>query len=181
MTVKELMEITGLSRKTITEKVKLFFPDIVNNGKAIELNETQAIQVMDDLRKKGFITPAKNSQVPTQNSQDNKSLISEIVKDTLSAIMPVMMETFKSIYRENNQPVQQKIELLPALEYMTCLAYARSIGMAGLTNAQLSSWGKSCSTVSREMGIEIRKIESEKYGPIGSYRVDVLKTVIRGK
>jgi hypothetical protein len=51
MTVKDLMGITKLSRRTITDKIKSFYPEKVVPGIAIDLNEEQSIKVMEDLRR----------------------------------------------------------------------------------------------------------------------------------
>lgn len=68
MTIKEIMELTGLSRDTIRREINRTFPGLSKKGKTTKLDEKQAIEIVGNLKKSGFITPAQNKQVPTQNA-----------------------------------------------------------------------------------------------------------------
>jgi hypothetical protein len=55
MTLKDMAITAKVSRDTVERTVRRLFPDLMGKGKATHLNEHQAVAVMADLRKQGFI------------------------------------------------------------------------------------------------------------------------------
>lgn len=70
MTIKELAEIAGVSKDTIIRKVKELFPGKIQPKKRTILNQKDAIHLMAEIRKKGFVEPMQNASDLTQNASD---------------------------------------------------------------------------------------------------------------
>ena len=64
---KEIAEAAGVTSETVRVKGKELFPERFVNGRKTEFNQKEAISIMSELRKKGFIQPTENLEVPTGN------------------------------------------------------------------------------------------------------------------
>ena len=63
MTLKEMACTAQVSRDTVERTVRRLFPEIMGQGKATHLNEHQAVGVMADLRKQGFVELPQSAEV----------------------------------------------------------------------------------------------------------------------
>lgn len=169
MTVKELMGITHLSRKTITEKIKDFYPELVENGKTINLSECQAITVMEDLRKKGFITPAQNAQVPAKNAQVDTEIAE--LKSMVGSLVQAVQAMLTAV---------QKATSLMEPEYYEVLGYSLKKGLK-LSDWEISLCGKLAKRMSVELGFEVRQNPHPRWGTVGCYHVTVLDEVFAAR
>jgi hypothetical protein len=73
MTVKDICIVTGLSERTVRDKIKELYPERCVKGKATFLNQGQAEKVVGELRKKGFISKhEENSQVISKHEENSQ-------------------------------------------------------------------------------------------------------------
>jgi hypothetical protein len=80
MTAKQIAEVAGVSVETVQKKVKELFPEIVKKGKQTNLTEPEAVNIMAELRKQGFVTPRKNDDVVTRSelAEFGRAIVSEM-------------------------------------------------------------------------------------------------------
>jgi hypothetical protein len=83
MTVRQMAEVSGLSTETVRAKAKEMYPDKFINGKKTVFSQQEAIPIMSELRKKGFIQPTEYLEVPTENLEV-KSLNVRIIRKTIA-------------------------------------------------------------------------------------------------
>lgn len=67
MTTKQIAEIAGVSSKTVTRTAKEKGIGIIRPSVETIFTEAEAIQIMAELRKKGFVQPRQNVEQPRQN------------------------------------------------------------------------------------------------------------------
>lgn len=111
MTSKEIAEVAGVHRSTVIRKIKEIFPEKIKNGKVTKLEQDEAIRVVSDLRKSGFVQPMQNAQVPTQNAEVEKRL------DRLEAILEKALTIMTALLQ--NTPRSKKIALPMLVDKMT--------------------------------------------------------------
>ena len=166
MTTKEVAAVAGVSSRTVTRTAKENGIGVVRSGVETVFTELEAVQLMAELRKKGFIEPRQNVTVPRQNDE-------LITRNDLAAfgaaIVSEMMKQFLPLI-QNRQPVM--IEQ----DYYAINGYANKIGHR-LAFSDALAIGRLAGKLSRERGFEIRKVDDERYGQVNSYHVDILKEV----
>lgn len=166
MTTKEIAAVARVSSRTVTRTAKENGIGVVKPGVETIFTELEAVQLMAELRKKGFVEPRQNVPAPRQNDE-------LITRNDLaafgSAIVSEMMKQFLPLI-QNRQPVM--IEQ----DYYAINGYANKIGQRiGFSDAL--AIGRLAGKLSRERGFEIRKVDDERYGQVNSYHVDILKEV----
>lgn len=117
MTVREIAEIAGVGIDTVIRKGKELYPGKFENGKKTVFNQKESIHIMGEIRKKGFIQPSQNAEVPSQNAEVTGSLsprdldlISAIVSRTVAMTIQQLDVRLQKI--ENR--VEERQSLLPA-------------------------------------------------------------------
>lgn len=95
MTTKEIAEAAGVSAETVRAKGKELFPDRLVNGRRTEFNQKEAISIMAELRKKGFVQPTENMGGPTENRElvtrgDLAAFGVAIVSEMMKQFMPML-------------------------------------------------------------------------------------------
>lgn len=120
MSTKDIMELTGLSRYTVTECIKKYFPEKVHNGKLTKIDKNEAMIVVDSLRKTGFIAPAENMQVATEIMQvasQNKKVQSNNASDLqhLFADMLMSVKALADTVRLQSETYNQRISKIESI------------------------------------------------------------------
>ena len=69
MTTKELSEVSGVSVDTIVRTAKEYYPSRFSQGKRVVFTKDEAITIMGQLRKKGFVELPQNTEVLPQNTE----------------------------------------------------------------------------------------------------------------
>lgn len=164
------MNLTGLGRITITTKIKAFFPEIVKNGKRIELTEDQAIKIVEDLRKKGFVQPVNNQQVPVNNQQ--VQIISQILEPILKQQSEFNLKLLQEIKQITNQPKQ--IEYKQAHIYYTIEQYANKFGLE-LSESNKIKIGKMAAKKTIQAKQSYSIIPDDNFEKVGKYPENILK------
>lgn len=95
MTTKEIAEAAGVSTDTVSRKIKELFPDRVESRKRTELNQSQAIKVMAEIRKVNFVQPQYASELP-QSASDARIDRLEAITEKLLLSMGNMMLAIQS-------------------------------------------------------------------------------------
>lgn len=72
MTVHEIAETAGVHPDTVRRAIKERYPDKQQNGKQTHLGYHEAIAIVGDIRKKGYILPSQNTELPSQNAKAGK-------------------------------------------------------------------------------------------------------------
>jgi len=169
MTVREIAEIAGVSVQTVRRTAELNVGYVFEKGKKADFSEKESIEIMRELKKKGFIQPVQNGQEPVQNGQvitrsDLAAFGVTIVSEVMKQFLPLLQ----------NQPKQ--IEF--AQDYYTIKGYASKLGQQILFSEALNL-GRLAGKISREKGLEIRKVDDERFGLVNSYSVKVLEEVFQ--
>jgi hypothetical protein len=61
-----MAEVAGVSPETVRAKAKEMYPDKFMKGKKTVFNQQEAIPIMAELRKRGFVQPTENLEVVTR-------------------------------------------------------------------------------------------------------------------
>ena len=169
MTTKEIAEIAGVSAETVRAKTREIFPEKIKNGKRTVFLQKEAVTIMAELRKKGFVQATENLEVPTENFEvvtrsDLAAFGASIVSEIMKQFLPILQ----------NQPKQ--IDFVQ--DYYSIKGYASKLGQQILFSEALNL-GRLAGKLSREKGLEIRKVDDEQYGQVNSYSVKVLEEVFQ--
>lgn len=127
MTIKEMAAVAGVSTETVRGKAKELYPDKFENGKKTELNHGQAVAVMYELRKKGFVQPTENLEVPTEHlevasSPSNLDKLGAMVANLsiqmskAMEVMAVQQNQMAMMLAGNHLPDAKKMIPAPALD-----------------------------------------------------------------
>lgn len=108
MTIREMAEVAGVSPETVRAKAKEMYPDKFMKGKKTVFNQQEAIPIMAELRKRGFVQPTENLEVVTR--ADLMAMVVPFVAETIKQLIPVI----QSISQGRNE-TDQLAELKPAL------------------------------------------------------------------
>lgn len=147
------------------------YPEKLITGKRTVLNKDQAIKIVSDLRTKGFIQPTKNLQKPTENLQVN--IIKKIIQPILQAQNEFNLKLLQEI-REIKEKSVKQIEYKQ--DYYSILGYC-NLKQREIKFSEAIRFGRECVKLSKEKGIEIRKIPDERFGQVNSYRLDILEEI----
>ena len=172
MTIKQIAEVSGCNRKTVERKINELYPAKMQKGKATRLNQKEAIAVMSELRKKGFVQPSQNVEVPSQNVEVRNSIMIETLNNIVKQNQEFMLAMFEKL---NNQPKQ--IEAVKE-DYFTIKAYCIRKGIQ-VTRSYASALGKQASKLSREQNFEIRLEDDSQFGYVNSYSIDILDQLVK--
>jgi len=98
MTTKEIAEAAGVTPETVRVKGKELFPERFVNGRKTEFNQKEAVSIMSELRKKGFIQPTENLEVPTENLEvvtrgDLAAFGAAIVSEMMKQFLPLIQNS----------------------------------------------------------------------------------------
>jgi hypothetical protein len=72
MIVHEIAETAGVTPETVKNAIRAKWPEKMKKGKITHLGYHEAIEIMGDIRKKGFIAPANNLHALTNNLHAEK-------------------------------------------------------------------------------------------------------------
>ena len=169
MTVKEIAGAAGVSIDTVSRKVKDLFPEIVEGRKRTVLNQSQALKVMGEIRKLNYVQPQIASDLPQIASDQRIDRLENMVEKLCLAVATIPQTIQALVY---NQP--KIIEFVQ--DYYSIKGYASKLGQQILFSDALTL-GRLASRLSRERGIEIRKVDDESYGKVNSYNIEILKEV----
>jgi len=86
MTINDMALVAGVSSETVRAKGKEMFPDKFMKGKKTVFTQEEAIPIMAELRKKGFVQPTENLEVARR--EDLAALIGPIVAETIKQLLP---------------------------------------------------------------------------------------------
>jgi len=169
MTTKEIAEIAGVSVQTVRRTAELNVGYVFEKGKKADFSEKESIEIMRELKKKGFIQPVQNGQVPDQNGQ-------AITRSDLAAfgatIVSEVMKQFLPLLQNQNKQIDF------VQDYYSIKGYASKLGQQ-ITFSEALNLGRIAGKVSREKNIEIRKVDDERFGIVNSYSVKVLEEVFQ--
>ena len=170
MTIKEISELTGLSYGTIRKKIKDLYPNIIKNGKKTYLKKEETINVVAELRKKGFIQPTENLEVAPKNSEvaPKNSEVDRL--DRLESLVEKLIEIIPKMINNNVKQIEIR------QDYYSILGYCRMKNIE-LSFSDAIHYGKEATRISKEKNIDIRKISDERFGFVNSYSVNVLEKV----
>lgn len=91
MTAQEMAEVAGVSKKTVLRTAKVHGIGCILPGKETVFSELEAVKIMAEMRKKGFIEPRQNVSLPGQNVEVlTKHDIAEIVAETVKQLLPLI-------------------------------------------------------------------------------------------
>lgn len=167
MTTREIAELSGVSVQTVRRTAENDVGYVFEKGKKAVFTEKESIEIMKYLRKRGFVQHVQNGQVPVQNGQAvTRSELAEFGKS-------IVAEMFKQIIPLISNQVKQ-IDIKQ--DYFSIKGYASKNGIH-LAFSDALKLGREAAKISREREIEIRKVDDEQFGQVGSYHIDILREV----
>lgn len=169
MTTREIAEIAGVSVQTVRRTAESNVGYVFEAGKKAVFSEKESIEIMRELKKKGFIQPVQNGQAPVQNGDvvtrsDLAAFGTAIVSEMMKQFLPII------------QGQQKQIEFIQ--DYYSIKGYASKLGQQ-IHFSDALTLGRLAGKLSRERGIEIRKVDDESYGRVNSYNIEILKEVFQ--
>lgn len=110
MTAQDMATVAGVSKKTVLRTAKMHGIGIVIPGRETTFTELEAVKLMGELRKKGFVEPRQNVPQERQNvsQSDLVALIGPIVAETIKQLLPIIRG-----YEITGRPEQTKNALPP--------------------------------------------------------------------
>lgn len=167
MTTKQIAEVAGVSPDTALRKIKELYPEKVRNGRPVSLVQHEAVAVMAELRKIGFVAP-QNAEVAPQNAKvvthaDLAMFAKALIGEMMREIIPLVA-----------QPRQ--IDFVQ--DYFTIKGYANKLGIS-INYSDAIGIGRAAAKLSAERHAEIRKADDERFGQVNSYHVSVLREVFQ--
>jgi hypothetical protein len=169
MTTKDIAAVARVSARTVTRTAKENGIGVIKPGVETVFTELESVQLMAELRKKGFVEPRQNVQQPRQN--DELVTKSDLVAFG-SAIVSEMMKQFIPLIQSQTKQIDFK------QDYFSIKGYASKLGQQ-IAFSEALSLGRIASKISRERMIEIRKIEDEAFGSVNSYHISVLEEIFQ--
>jgi len=173
MTVKEMSQLFNVSEETVKRSIRDTYPDKMQNGKRTVLTKDEAILIGENIRKKGYIQPTQNVQLPTQNEQVDRIDRIENMLNKLISVIATQVETTNKLLESTNQ---KQLEIIQ--DYYTIKGYASKLKVQ-LVYSEALKLGREAAKMSREKGIEIQKIPDANYDFVNSYHVSVLEEIFR--
>jgi hypothetical protein len=170
MTTREIADAAGVSGETVRRAAKNLFPDKIENGKTSRFSKEEAICIMRDIRLLNFVEVAKDMTSTNMEVSSKNVEVSRI--DRLESMVEKLLGAVAVIVQANAMPKQIAFEQ----DYMSIQAYATTHNIK-LAFSEALAIGKNAAKLSREKGVEIRKVTDERFGFVGSYSVDILKEV----
>ena len=113
MTIKQMAEVSGVSAETVRTKGKELYPERFKNGKKTIFNQIEAINIMAELRKRGFIKPTENIELPTENMELGNNDLDKAFKLAIIALTR-NTENLDKRMTVIEQKIEQRKALLPA-------------------------------------------------------------------
>jgi len=120
MTIKEIMELTGLSKSTVTRGIKDIYPFSIEKGKKTNLTKQESKIVIMNLKKRGIFKdnqnesePVQNESVLIQNEPDKFMLAIESMNNLASAIFAQVKNQDSRIAVLEGK-FQKRIDALPS-------------------------------------------------------------------
>ncbi len=172
MTTREIADAAGISSERVRIKAREMFPTKFAKGKKTDFDERESFAIMAELRKKNFVQPPRDKEVPPQN----KEVPDYVTRADLAEFgRALVQEMFKQM-----TPLLVAPRAIPQIEqdYFTIRAYAARNGER-VTVSEARILGKEASLLSREAGLEIRQADDETYGYVNAYHVSVLERAFR--
>ena len=200
MTAKELAEFTGKNKSTVgrwlkkacckMQSISCKMQQATSDKPAdYSLEEVEVILNNSSMSKYEIsilmqnargISPAKDISQVNNTSQyvtktELKELMTEMTKSFATTLANMIPEIVKqTVIAVNKHPLQ--IEQ----DYYSILGYCNKNNLP-ITTSEAIRLGKLATRLSRKKGLEIRRVDDERYGSVGSYHISVLDEVIAEK
>jgi hypothetical protein len=69
VTAKQIAEAAGVSERTVQRTAMRLMPEQIRNGERADFGERESVAIMAALRKRNFVEPRQNDEVPRQNGK----------------------------------------------------------------------------------------------------------------
>lgn len=155
-TVKELSEMLGVSREAIRKHVRELFPELINHGIAIVLNEYHVTAIKSRMVQSTQVVSVSTDLDMMQKAND---------------VMAWMASKLKIAQKENEH---LQIELDESLQWHT-VKKVKTLGYLNDVTAR-KAWGP-LRTWSLENDYQIKTIEDVNYGTVKLYHSDAWRAV----
>ena len=179
MTIKELIEFTNKSERTVRTWVKK--ANIVRyaeTAQRIEIDYT--IDEVEQILKAGSMS--KDAVSILMQNATRSALIPEVNNGSMEimSMFKMMMEqnqlfmtTILGEIKNLSKPNQLQIEA-PKEDYFSLLAYC-SLHHIKTNRSELAMHGRTLRKMALNLGLELKKIPDERYGEVNSYPIEILE------
>jgi hypothetical protein len=184
MTVKELSNLFNVSDETIKRVIRELFPGKMQNGKKTNLNKKECFEIGEKVRKQGYVQPIQNEQVELQfgriaevELQQTQNDYVELIKQILEPILKQQNEFNLKLINEIREIKNNQKQIEIRQDYYSIKAYCIKIGIKKISVSNMRAFGKEAVKLSKENNYEIKSVDDEQWGKVGSYHINVLKMV----
>jgi hypothetical protein len=157
MTTKQLSEYFDLSSKSIQNYARELKIEMIKGKRKIWTKE-EVNQLSDLIIKKKESTKYEDSRI-----------------DKLESIVFSLAEIVKLQIEQTQKYITQPKQIEIKQDYFSLLGYMRYKNIDEARFSEMIVYGKEASKISRELGLEIRKIPDERFGQVNSYHISVLE------
>lgn len=174
MTIKEIANLTGKTKRTI----ELWCKSCENNSHVCEkITQAKSIKKPADFTLEETIAIIRAGGKETladllaENAKNNSNTNYVTKNDLKEFGETIVKEIFKQLtpFITNIQNPQIEYQ-----NYYSILGYANKKSIT-LSFSDKCDLGKLCTKLSKENGIEYKKIYDERYGQVGSYHINILE------
>lgn len=92
MTINDIAKMLNIHRTTVYRVAKQLYPENFKNGSKTIFSEDEAIEIVSNLRKKGFITPLQNAKEPLQNAK------LDVLLEKVTNLIDLVLEQNKTLF-----------------------------------------------------------------------------------
>lgn len=92
MTISDISKMLNIHRTTVYRVAKQLYPDAFKNGTKTIFSEKEAIDIVSNLRKKGFVSPVQNAKEQLQNAK------LDVLLEKVSDLICLIMEQNKTLF-----------------------------------------------------------------------------------
>jgi hypothetical protein len=117
MTVREIANVCNCTPETVKNKIREMFPGKMINGKPTMLSQVESIQLVEDMRKKGFVEPMINLQVePTNILQEPTNTLQDKRIDRLESMVEKLVSVTTALLQSQIKQPEEPKKLMPSIK-----------------------------------------------------------------
>ena len=160
MTIKQITDLTGLSKQTVINRIKNLYPAKIEHGKTTRLNKEEAIKVVNSLR----VEVSKNLTVESKELTVKEQEIEFVTKSDLAVfakelVKSMMIEIIPIIQNNINQPK------MITQDYYSILGFC-NLKNIKLTFSEAVKLGRQAKRLSLVKKCEVREIPDDSLNQI---------------
>jgi hypothetical protein len=168
MDIKQLSEVAGVSRSTLSRTAKSLFPGLIVKGKKTFFSDEQSLRIIEKVKKSNMVSKAvQNENVPVQNAQVDYDAIGKMIAVAVSAALSPVVEKLGNLSNQKAlpEPIKQ--------DSYSLVAYCK-VKSITVNQSQLALHGRSLKKMTVAKNLKVSKLPDERWGFVNSYPLEIL-------